>query len=150
MPKIICSVPERTPKDKILKSESAFKAIYAQRFGTDKGLKVLWMLLPSSQTFQAGKPADIFLAMIEVPNGLDQDLREPAMWAFTNTWAEILGLKVECLMVTCADADTVSDYMAGSRNRLRNLARPGFMLSTVGHIISSKRRDGFAQLRANL
>lgn len=150
MPKIICSIPEATPKQQILESEAAFKALYAEHFGSDKGLNVLWMLLPEGQTFQAGKPSDIFLAMIEVPNALEQAKREPAMWAFTNGWAEILGLDVERLMVTCADTDTVTEYMNGNRNRLRALSRPGFLVSTIANIIRSKRHEGFAQLRANL
>ena len=151
MPKILCTVPEAsTSKEQILASEAKFKAIYAEHFGTDKGLTILWILSPAGQTFQAGQPADIFLAMIEVEDGLDQSQREPAMWAFANSWAGILGVDVERLMVTCADSSTVNEYMQGNRDRLRPLSRVGFMLSTIAHIIKTRRREGYAALRANL
>lgn len=150
MPKILCTVPAATPKIQIQQTEAAFKDIYAEHFGSDKGLMILWILSPEGQTFQAGHAADIFLAMIEVEDGLDQTLREPAMWAFTKRWAQILEIDIERLMVTCADSSTVSEYMAGNRNRLRPLSRVGFMISTIVGIVRTRRADGFAQLRANL
>lgn len=150
MPKIICTVPSATPKARILETDSAFADIYADHFGSAKGLTILWTLAPEGQTFQAGKGADIFLAMIEVKDGLNQSIREPAMWAFTKRWAQILDIDIERLMVMCGDSSTVSNFMRGHRNRLRPLSRIGFIVSTFGNIMRTRRTDGFAQLRANL
>lgn len=151
MPKIICTVPEAgTTQAQIAASEAAFRSTHEQHFGTGRGLTVLWMLTPAGQTFQAGQPADIYLAMIEVEDGLTQDRREPAMWAFTQQWAEILGVDVERLMVTCADTSTVDAYLRGNRDRLRAVSRPWFLVTTALHVVRSRRRDGFAALRANL
>lgn len=151
MAKAICTVPAAsTTKAQLAATEATFKSIYAEHFGAKQNLTVLWMRTPAGQTFQAGNPADIFLAMIEVENGLDQARREPAMWAFTNSWAEILGVDVTRLMVTCADATTVSGFLQGNRNRLRPASRLWFMLTTIVHLAQSRRREGFATLRANL
>ena len=150
MPKIICTVPAATPKAQILEAESEFSRLYAEHFGEGNRLTILWQLMPDGETFQAGRKADVFLALIEVSNGLDQSLREPAMWAFTRRWAQILGVDIERLMVTCGDQSMVSEYMSGNRNRLRPLSRIGFLLSTIWNILRTRRRDGFAQLRVNL
>lgn len=150
MPKILCTVPEqRTTKAQILASEALFKSVYAEHFGSEDGLAVLWVLAPAGQTFQAGKSADIFLTMIEVEDDLPQARREPAMWAFTRGWADILDVDVERLMVTCADSATVAEYVRGNRNRLRPISRIRFMLKTIVYVLQSRRRSGFAALRAN-
>ena len=150
MPKIICTVPETTARERILQTEKAFSALYAEHFGSAKGLTILWVLSPDGQTFRAGQPADLYLTMIEVADGLDQLKRESALWAFTRAWSEILAVDIECLAVTVADRRTVAEFMQGNRNRLRPISRLGFVLSSVAHILKTRRRDGFAQLRVNL
>ncbi len=151
MPKIICTLPESSAsREQILRCEAAFRASYEKHFGSGQSLTILWTLSPTGQTFQAGKPAGIYLAMIEVENGLDQGRREAAMWDFTRGWAEILELDIERLMVTVADSDTVAEYLRGNRGRLRPISRPWFVFSTLLYILRSRRRNGFAALRANL
>lgn len=150
MPKIICTVPAHTPKAQILQSQAAFTALYAEHFGSAKGLTIVWMLTPAGQTFQAGQPADIYLAMIEVENDLAQRIREPAMWAFTLRWAKILAIDINRLMVTCADSRTVNAYLSQHRQRLRPICRVPFLLASLYHLLRSRRANGFAQLRINL
>lgn len=151
MPKIICTVPEAgISKDQIRETEAAFTNIYARHFGPTRKPTMLWTLAPAGQTFQAGEPADIYLALIGVENNLDQDRREAAMWDFIRAWAKILGLDIERLMVTAADHDTVTEYLRGNKARLRPRSRPWFLISTILHILRSRSRDGYAALRANL
>lgn len=151
MAKILFTVPEDTiTKAQILSTETRFGLIFENHFGTEIRPTMLWTLSPAGQTFQAGRPADIYLAMIEVANGLDQALREAAMWDFARAWAETLAIDLERLMVTAADSDTVTKYLQGNRARLRTLSQPWFLLSTLLTIFRSRQRDGFAALRANL
>lgn len=151
MPKIICNVPESsTTAAQIVDTEVAFKAIYAEHFGSAKGLTILWMLLPNGQAFQAGQPASVYIALIEVEDGLDQSQREPAMWAFSRRWAEIMGVNIERLMVTCMDSANVAEYLKGNRNRIRPMRRLWFVLTTIAYLLQSRRRNGYAELRANL
>lgn len=149
MPKIICTVPETTPKALILVTESAFKAMYTEHFPGVSSPTLLWILAPSGQTFQAGAPADLYLAMIEVENGLEPARREAVLWAFTTRWAEVLDVDIKRLAVTVADQDTASAFMRGNRNRLRPWGRIRFVLLNALHILRTRRTDGFAQLRVN-
>lgn len=149
--KIICTVPQRlcTPAQ-IAAAEQKLSEVYHKHFGADARLAILWCGLPAGQSYVAGKEDDVYIVMLEVPEELDQSRREAAMLDFTSCVAEVFDLPLEKPLVSALPPSKINEYLAANRNRLHWLHRPGFLLGTLWHALSSKRRNGFAAIRANL
>lgn len=130
--------------------ETALQTVYARHLEDGRPPLVLWCELPAGQGFVAGAPAAVHMLFVEVANGLPQPQREEAMLAFAQAYAAGTGVALEQPMVTLADADTFAAYLQANRGRLRWAARLRFALGTLWHALRSRRRLGYAQLRANL
>lgn len=125
-------------------------AAYRDAFGADARPAVLWSALPQGQSFVAGSQGDVYLFLVEVPDGLEQSKREQVMMTFVERAAEAFGIEVTKPMVSALDTAKVAEYLAGNRNRLRWWRRPGFLLGTLWHAMRTKRRLGYGKIRANL
>ena len=151
MPKIICTVPERVLSEKqILVLEESFRQVYADQLESREEITIAWYRLPDGQSFVAGSPGEVYIALVEVVDGLEQSKREEAMMAFTRAFADGASVEFEKPLVSLLDSAKVSEYLGANRGRLRLLSRPGFLLGTLLHASRSRKRDGFVSLRANL
>lgn len=149
MYKILCTVHEGSfNRAGLLQLEAALTRRYAQLFGEAPVL--LWCELPRGQGFTEGRPSDVSFVMVEVEDGLDQARREAAMLALAQDWASVAGVGIEKLMITLADRSVFALYLRANRERLRPLSRPWYLVSTLAGLWSSKRREGYLALRANL
>ena len=133
-----------------MRIQSILSEAYADLFPQRKPADVFWSLLPAGQSYVAGKSGEIFLALVEVEEGLDQTKREAALLAFTKSFADSLGISFDKPMVTFIDSPKLAEYMQANRNRIRWLSKPGFILSTILHAAQSKKKHGFTSIRTNL
>lgn len=151
MPKIICTVPEAAfSKSEITALEASLRDAYAEQFGDSESIMVLWYRLPPGQSYVAGSEDDVYIALVEVADGLDQVLREAAMLHFTKVFAESAGVSFGKPLVSMLDSSKVSEYLQANRERLRWSSRLRFLLGTLLHAVSSRRRDGFSSIKVNL
>ena len=151
MRKILCTIPEgRYSTEDILRLEFVLRARYAAHFGRQHRLLILWCAIPPGQAFTEGRVSDVNVGLIQVADDLDQAQREDAMLDFAHAWAEAVGIDVRDLIITMTDARRVNRYLSANRNRLRWFSRPGYLLGAIAHAVRSRRRDGYARLRANL
>lgn len=149
--KIICTIPERLcTAAQISSAEQALTSAYREHFGEAPRLTILWCGLPAGQSFVAGIEDDVYIVMLEVPEGLEQDRREAAMMGFTRSFASAFDLPLEKPLVSALPPSKVNEYLAANRKRLHWLHRPGFLLGTLLHAVTSRRRNGFSAIRANL
>ena len=149
--KMICTVSEHACTDaQIQAAEQALTAVYQQHFGAGSKLLILWCKLPEEQSYVAGAADVVCIAMFEVDEDIEQPLRETAMLDVNRCLAESFSVPLEKPLVSALSSSKVNEYLRGNRNRLRRARRPGFLLSTLWHAVSSKRRQGYASIRANL
>ena len=70
--------------------------------------------------------------------------------ALADALAAGMQVPVERLMVTLADREVFSRFLAAYRNRVRRRSRPWFWATTLVGLARSRRRDGYLAIRANL
>ena len=151
MRKILCTIPEgRYSTADVLRLEEVLRDRYAEHFGRQHRILILWSAVPAGQAFTEGRVAEVNVGLIQVDDDLDQAKRERAMMDFAHAWAETAGVDVDALIITMTDAGRVNQYLSANRNRLRWYSRPGYVLGTIAHLLQSRRQLGYARLRANL
>lgn len=151
MRKIICNVQEgQISKKQLLELESALKLSYAQYFGPKPGVAVLWSSIPKGQGFTEGRASKTSLVLVEVVDGLNQNLREVAMLEMASNWARIAEVDLDHLMITLCDETPFKLYLQMNQGRTRPAARPWFKITTMAHLFLSRMRDGYFSIRTNL
>ena len=111
---------------------------------------ILWCGLPEGQSYVAGTANDVFIVMLEVEEGLEQSSREAAMMDITRRFSNSFDIPFEKALVSALASSKVNEYLMGNRNRLKWYKRPGFLIGTLWHAVTSKKRDGFSSIRANM
>lgn len=151
MAKIICTIPEHSlSQAQILTLEAALRQMYHEHFGRQSAVDVFWSQLPEGQSYVAGAADEVYIVLVEAPDGLEQPRREAALTAFAATFAEHAGIDLRKPLISVLDSAKVREYLRENRRRLKMTSRPGFLLGTLMHAILSRRRDGFASIRTNL
>lgn len=151
MAKIICTIPQDSlSNDEILETQEQLAGAYSELFPESAKPTVFWSLLPSGQSYVAGQAGNIYLALVEVDEDLDQAVRENAMLSFTQTFAAAMNISFEKPMVTFVDSPKLGEYMKANRDRLHWLRKPLFLLTSIFHALSSSKKRGFASIRTNL
>ncbi len=151
MRKIICSVQQRKIARALFPDlEAALKRCYAEHFGARPAAVVIWIEVPHGQGYTEGRLSDVSWIMVEVEDGLTQSRREAAMLALAAEWARVAGVSTDRIVLTLCDSAVLGLYLAANRKRLRPLGRIGHLVKTLAALWSSRRRDGFLSVPANL
>ena len=151
MPKILVTIPEKRFSDaEIVAVQTTLENCYRKLLGENQNPEFFWSLLPAEQSYVAGQQDEIFVILVEVANGFDQDRRESCLMEFNRVFADAAGISNQKPLVTFADTSVIEAYMQANRNRLKSWSKLRFLLATIFHARRSKKTKGYAALRTNL
>jgi hypothetical protein len=146
----MCTIHEgQISKPQIHDLEAMIKRVYRDRINGEQRLLVVWTEMPRGQGFTEAKPSRVSWVMVEVDDHLDQQKREAAMKTISEEWARIAKVSTGNLMLTIADTSQFSRLAQAMQQRIAPGARLSYMLKLMTHLIVTKLRHGYFEMKAN-
>ena len=150
MQKVMCTIHEgQISNPQIHDLEAMIKRVYRDQINSEQRLFVVWTEMPRGQGFTEAKLSHVSWVMVEVNDHFDQQKREAAMKTISDEWARIAKVSTGNLMLTIADTTQFSRLAQAMQQRIVPGARLSFILKLMAHLILSKLRHGYFEMKAN-